>query len=780
MEATLDFQLLCRAAQAAAEAEDWRGTLAAARMARMAAAAAAPGHALDEPPCELLLAEAQAHEALGDGASAVEALDALLLRRPTHAGGLWARAALLERAGSYQAAFLDLHALQGLGAAGGGAAGRPGLLEAMQRLAAACRTARARRAPCDCAFEAGASTAAAAGGGGGGARGRGAQQRGGGGAELDLARHMWALGLEDGGAAAPARRPGAAEVRAAYKRMAARHHPDKAPPDGRAAAEARFKEGSTRQDGPRDGLTAAGRGQKRGIMHRKAFVNAGGARTPVSSRARAGVSSTPAGLGKRPARMAAAAAADTAALARLPFPPHPPLAGCEAGSFAEGTIKQRLPAIMGTVLSDLDRLAKAPGFAGDAARAAQIAAAAEAVKQLQREMPADATLTPIAPPPGAPAFLGAVAEWTNAAVAAWQARAAAGGAGAGAASGGWLGLPWLTVECYLYARLACIMVQQPALAEARYDPFEQQKLQALLRSGAAVVELAAAAEKLHADQAAAGGGADVTKHHLQEVFQYSLWGNKTDLSMLVDASKLDVNASVKGAAAGAGAGGNLIVDEFEGVWAGLQAKAAGGRMDVILDNAGLELYTDLVLADFLVEAGLADKVHLHGKLLPWFVSDTMDKDLEEVISILEAGAPPEGMQVSQQQWGPVQRLAKRWRGHLAAGRWVYRDHAFWTTPFPFWWMEQVSPDLYSDLFASKLLIFKGDLNYRKLAYDCRWPLDAPFAAALGPFRPAPLVTLRTLKADVMAGLVPGQGAALDAVDPDWQVNGKFGVVQHAP
>jgi hypothetical protein len=92
---------------------------------------------------------------------------------------------------------------------------------------------------------------------------------------------------------------------------------------------------------------------------------------------------------------------------------------------------------------------------------------------------------------------------------------------------------------------------------------------------------------------------------------------------------------------------------------------------------------------------------------------------------------------------------------------------------------QISPDLYNDLAASKLLIFKGDLNYRKLAYDCRWPLDAPFADALGPFRPAPLVTLRTLKADVMAGLAPGQGAALDKIDKEWQVNGKYGIVGFA-
>lgn len=176
-----------------------------------------------------------------------------------------------------------------------------------------------------------------------------------------------------------------------------------------------------------------------------------------------------------------------------------------------------------------------------------------------------------------------------------------------------------------------ILSHPTSRAHSRYDPFEQQKLQALLKSGAAVAELAAAAEKLLADQEASGNAAATTKEHLREVFQvrraaaarlgpraawvvkwlpstrrcpassplmpkfrrrlrpqpqYALWGNKTDLSMLVDASKLDVSASVKGAAQGAGAAGNLIVDEFEAAWAGLQAKAPGGRRLGLIARAG--------------------------------------------------------------------------------------------------------------------------------------------------------------------------------------------------
>jgi hypothetical protein len=77
-------------------------------------------------------------------------------------------------------------------------------------------------------------------------------------------------------------------------------------------------------------------------------------------------------------------------------------------------------------------------------------------------------------------------------------------------------------------------------------------------------------------------------------------------------------------------------------------KPPGGRFDIILDNSGLELYTDLLLADYLITSGQAGTVALHGKLLPWFVSDVMAADLEAVVAALEADAPPAGMQV---RWG---------------------------------------------------------------------------------------------------------------------------------
>ena len=66
-------------------------------------------------------------------------------------------------------------------------------------------------------------------------------------------------------------------------------------------------------------------------------------------------------------------------------------------------------------------------------------------------------------------------------------------------------------------------------------------------------------------------------------------------------------------------------------------------MDIVLDNSGLELFTDLCLADFLLASGVAVKVVLHGKALPYFVSDTLDVDLEELVGMCGGEGAPEGV-----------------------------------------------------------------------------------------------------------------------------------------
>lgn len=51
-----------------------------------------------------------------------------------------------------------------------------------------------------------------------------------------------------------------------------------------------------------------------------------------------------------------------------------------------------------------------------------------------------------------------------------------------------------------------------------------------------------------------------------------------------------------------------------------RADEVGSGVGTVLDNAGFELYCDLVYADWLVQSGLASEVRFHGKRFAWFVS----------------------------------------------------------------------------------------------------------------------------------------------------------------
>lgn len=64
--------------------------------------------------------------------------------------------------------------------------------------------------------------------------------------------------------------------------------------------------------------------------------------------------------------------------------------------------------------------------------------------------------------------------------------------------------------------------------------------------------------------------------------------------------------------------------------------------------------------------------------------------------------------------------------YLFQGKIAYTSHDFWTYPHAFCDMKEAAPDLYEELAKSNLLIFKGDLNYRKLVGDRYWPWDYPF------------------------------------------------------
>lgn len=208
----------------------------------------------------------------------------------------------------------------------------------------------------------------------------------------------------------------------------------------------------------------------------------------------------------------------------------------------------------------------------------------------------------------------------------------------------------------------------------------------------------------------------------------------------------------------------MLVDDTE---AALSYLAPGGqrRVDFLMDNTGLELVSDLMLADALLARGSAREVRLHVKSYPLFVSDALARDVRETISAL-----------AESDGGATRALGERLQAHLQCGQLQLRPHRFWTSPLPGW---RMPAGLRATLAAADLVIAKGDANYRRLLGDRHWSFSSPLPLVLAYF-PAPLLLLRTLKSHVGAGIPPARSADAQARDPDWTVSGRWGLIQLVP
>lgn len=79
--------------------------------------------------------------------------------------------------------------------------------------------------------------------------------------------------------------------------------------------------------------------------------------------------------------------------------------------------------------------------------------------------------------------------------------------------------------------------------------------------------------------------------------------------------------------------------------------------DIVLDNAGYELFTDLILADYLISSKLVNKIRFHAKSQPWFVSDVNPSDFEFVLNAV----------TNDLEDSTLNDLGKKWRSFLNSG-----------------------------------------------------------------------------------------------------------------
>ncbi|THV07455.1 DUF89-domain-containing protein [Dendrothele bispora CBS 962.96] len=444
-------------------------------------------------------------------------------------------------------------------------------------------------------------------------------------------------------------------------------------------------------------------------------------------------------------------------------PPWPAYRGYHEYSFAHATMQSRLPTILGKAIDDTSRTLNEQH---DEEKIIDLVKCIERMEELMTDLSGNAKLRPILDDGEAD-----VALWNKEIAKYFQGK-------------DFMNAPWLFAEAYKYRRLReCFSVSK---FWSGYDVFYRQKCDTFSRSADAVFELSmrfaepfalsnnlSAEEKLEAERLM-----------FLELTQVCLWGNSTDLSLLINMTEEQIKAlQSTGGDHLAATEKNILGNDLSKLWdtvKELRGKT-GGRIDFVLDNAGFELYCDCVYADFLLQSGLATQIRFHGKRYPWFVSDVTRKDWDWLLNTMVYGHlfP----KASEQELESLRRLGLRWKQYEKEGKWVYEQHPFWCTGYTFWDLHSEAPDLFLHLSRSDLVFFKGDLNHRKLTYDCAAPASTPFDVAIGPMASsagAPKIcSLRTIKSDVVVGLGDeGDVTAekLDKEEPGWKISGKYAVV----
>lgn len=344
----------------------------------------------------------------------------------------------------------------------------------------------------------------------------------------------------------------------------------------------------------------------------------------------------------------------------------------------------------------------------------------------------------------------------------------------------WHNSPWLYAENYIYRLINTCFSRRRTTFWKTYDVWAIQKTNALKSSKSVITELVQwyleIDRKMHED---AVKGEENLEALMEEMIQVSLWGNSSDLLLLLHVSLSELQ-SRQGKKSRELFKKNVVDDDTEQVWGLLSSLRNGGpdrEIHVVLDNAGFEFLTDLIFVAYLLAANYASKIVLHGKDIPWFISDVTPRDLETTLSVLETADFSDP--ITQRETQSLKAFTSEIRGYFASGKLSYEAHPFWTTQHPYARLPDLAPELFKQLAAAELVIFKGDLNYRKLVFDGLWPRTTTFQRALGPLgkEAVRILALRTSKSDVCVGLALGKEEELDPeAKGEWTRGGRYAVV----
>ncbi len=309
----------------------------------------------------------------------------------------------------------------------------------------------------------------------------------------------------------------------------------------------------------------------------------------------------------------------------------------------------------------------------------------------------------------------------------------------------WLDIPFYFAEAYLYWRiLIAVGYFDSRSAFFIRDPFQSFKNRELFARGGGLD-----VGRVIVDTLKEMRGEDKTAELL---IASSLWGNRIDLSLfsIAERSRERILTAQEE---------DLIINDMHRL---KQILKEAAHISIVLDNSGHELVCDLLLSWFLLTKTRVDRIDLHAKKYPIYVSDSMVKDVDHTLAAFKFDSHP-----------ALSRIGRDLGAHAASGRLRLFDHPFWNSSLHF---PDLPEELMRTLFASDVVLFKGDVNYRRLLSDRKWSFEARMEDIVT-YIPVSLALLRTMKSEIAVDLDENQSKALSSSDPEWLVNGERGMIR---
>ena len=289
----------------------------------------------------------------------------------------------------------------------------------------------------------------------------------------------------------------------------------------------------------------------------------------------------------------------------------------------------------------------------------------------------------------------------------------------------WNNAPFIFVENYLYHLLREIC----NYTDTRYDYFAFKKDDDVLSKKKALLEVIEDSEKLFNCE---------PDESFNQLMHFYLSGNTADLSQTKTIDRSNIN---------------LLIDDTEKAGGFFRAS---NQIDIVLDNSGEELFYDLLFSKWILSKTKTAAVNLHFKSFPYFVSDAMIMDFYFLLSIL-----------SEDKRG--KKFSDAILDYVTRGNIVLHEDNYWTDTNDF----SAIPEAIKCIFSkSDVVVFKGDLNYRKLIEDRHWNYNTDIREIVT-HRQNNCLIIRVLKSELITNL----NTVPDTANNEWMHNGKYGIIQ---